>query len=98
MPKALKLGPSLTFSILKFKLFLEFPLELIPCVNRIGSSSDFVTPVIPPNESNIFTREGYVAHLLSIILNAYFPKIWLKSLEEVIDLSCTPSLMEGRRP
>jgi len=46
MLKALKLGPNLVFNILWIKQLLEFPLELMPCVDGIRFSLDVITPTM----------------------------------------------------
>ena len=52
--EASELSPCLIFGILGIGLLFKLPLELTPCVDEIGSSTDVVTPMTPPNKSNIF--------------------------------------------
>ena len=95
MLTASKLDSSLIFSILEINLFLEFLPEPIPSVNGLRSSSVVVTLAIPPNKGNILKEESGIAHVLSIILNTHCLEICLESPQEIVDLPCTPSSVEG---
>jgi len=67
-------------------MFLESPLESIQSVNGIVPSLDIITPVAPPYKGNIFKKEGSVAHLLSILLNAHCIEIGFESPNKVVNL------------
>jgi len=94
--KSSKLGPSLVFNILRIEL-VEFPLELVLCVNRIRSFPNVVKPTMPPNKGYILKEESDIGLLLGAILHSHCPKIGSESPKEVICLPCIPSPVEGRR-
>ena len=49
---------------------------------------DIVTLTVPLNKSNIFKRVGINVYLLDLVCDAYYPKVGLELLKEVIDFSC----------
>jgi len=52
----------------------------------------------PPSNGNVFKRERSVAYLLGFTLNAYRPKVGLKSPKDVVGLPYIPYFIVGWRP
>ena len=66
-------------------------------LDGIVSSPDVVTPVKSLNKGNIFKKKAGIAHLLGFIINAYKPKVGLKSPKEVVHLPNVPCPIAGWR-
>jgi len=96
--EASKLSPSLIFSIVRIELFLEFPLELVLCVDGIRSSPDVITPITPSNKDYILKGDSDITYLLCVILDLYCLELCFESLKEIVDLPCTFKPAEGMRP
>ena len=90
--------PSLVFSIIRIELLLEFPLELIPCVDRIRFSPDIVILATPTNKGYIIKRGSNIIHLLGVTLDAHCCEISFESPKKIVNFPCISSPKEGRRP